>query len=117
MSEQVQRKLVGADRYMSQLLGSKLVERNEIIAVSAEVADKLDEDTYVNALGETRKYFAKVKPSEAVEDGDEPDEDDTDVGTASKRQARSRTTKAAKTHKVAEAAESGADEAESGSED
>lgn len=112
MSEQVQRKLVGAARYMSPLLGDKLVERNEVVTVSEEVAAKLDEDTYVNPLGEVKKYFAKVKADSVEED----DEDDTDAGTTPKRAQRTRTTKAAKAQKADEA-EGDAGGEEDGSED
>jgi hypothetical protein len=114
MSEQVQRKLVGAARYMSPLLGDKLVERNEVVTVSAEVAAKLDEDTYVNPLGEVKKYFAKVKDDsvEEVED----DEEDTDAGTTPKRTPRTRATKAAKAQK-ADGTEGDAGVEEDGSDD
>jgi hypothetical protein len=98
MAEMVQRKLVGAARYMSPLLGDSLIEKGTVVTVSEEVAAKLDEDTYVNGLGEVKKYFVKVKAvadSEEVED----DEEESDAGVAPKR-ARTRAAKPAKAQKV-----------------
>ena len=115
MSEQVQRKLIGAARYMSPLLGDKLVERDEVVTVSAEVAAKLDEDTYVNPLGEVKKYFAKVK-ADSVEEAEDDEEEGNDAGTAPKRAPRTRTTKAAKAQKADET-EGDAGGEEDGSED
>lgn len=84
MSDMVKRKLVGADRYALPAFRDTAIERGEVVEVTAEHAAVLDADTFVNMLGEERRYFIAVTGDE----GEEDEEDDAGSEVVGKNAAR-----------------------------
>ena len=78
MSDKVQRKLVGAQRYMSVATGPEPVEKGQTVWVTAEEAAGMDDLTYVDAAGTTKRLFVKVKSDVVVQEEEEEEEEDDD---------------------------------------
>ena len=105
MSDKVQRKLVGAQRYMSVATGPEPVEKGQTVWVTAEEAAGMDDLTYVDAAGTTKRLFVKVKSDVVVQEEDddevmkeEPTERDDDGESADVEEKP----KAARTRRKAE---------------
>ena len=105
MSDKVQRKLVGAQRYMSVATGPEPVEKGQTVWVTAEEAAGMDDLTYVDAAGTTKRLFVKVKSDVVVQEEDddevmkeEPAESDDDGESADVEEKP----KAARTRRKAE---------------
>lgn len=75
MSDKVQRKLVGAQRYMSVATGPEPVEKGQTVWVTAEEAADMDDLTYVDAAGTTKRLFVKVKSDVVVQEEDDDDDE------------------------------------------
>lgn len=71
MSDKVQRKLVGAQRYMSVATGPEPIEKGQTVWVTAEEAAGMDDLTYVDAAGTTKRLFVKVKGEVVVQEEDD----------------------------------------------
>ena len=71
MSDKVQRKLVGAQRYMSVATGPEPVEKGQTVWVTPEEAAGMDELTYVDSAGTTKRLFVKVKGGVVVQEEDD----------------------------------------------
>ena len=105
MSDKVQRKLVGAQRYMSVATGPEPVEKGQTVWVTPEEAADMDGLTYVDAAGTTKRLFVKVKSDVVVQEEDddevvqeEPAESDGDDAPADVEEKP----KAARTRRKAE---------------
>jgi hypothetical protein len=89
MSDKVQRKLVGAQRYMSVATGPEPVEKGQTVWVTAEEAVGMDDLTYVDAAGTTKRLFVKVKSAVVVQEEEEEEEEEDDDGVVEEVPAES----------------------------
>lgn len=86
MNAQVNLKLVNADRYSCPLIGTEVIEKGNIVSVSADTADILLADVRTDSLNNEHPVWVQVSDAEAQAPAE--DEDSAPVAKAPIRATR-----------------------------
>lgn len=94
MSNNVTLKLVAGTTYVCAGLPKEVCSRGDTITVSADLAEKLEQDTFRDALNNEHKYWARVEPQTVAADDEDGEAEDGEA-EVEKAPTTSRTRKAA----------------------